>query len=121
MPVLCWSSFSRHMPASLALAVRALTAAAAPPFSDIALARAASASAIKLSKLPACSRPLRQLLADEWQAALPAVQLLVFRCVLRVLRRPRCGDWPYNRPPHTPRQRTCRVQALERRLHGEGF
>ena len=33
----------------LALAVRALTAAAAPPFSDIALARAASASAIKLS------------------------------------------------------------------------
>ena len=49
LPVLCWSSFSRHMPASLAFAVRALTAAAAPPFSDIALARAASASAIKLS------------------------------------------------------------------------
>src|SRR5690242_17150290 len=37
------------MPASLAFAVSALTAAAAPPFSDIALARAASASAIRLS------------------------------------------------------------------------
>src|SRR5262249_13880638 len=37
------------LPASLALAVSALTAAAEPPFSDIALARAASASAIRLS------------------------------------------------------------------------
>jgi hypothetical protein len=36
------------MPASLALAVRALTAAADPPFSDIALTRAASASAISV-------------------------------------------------------------------------
>ena len=35
LPVLCWSTFSRHMPASLAFAVSALTAAAEPPFSDI--------------------------------------------------------------------------------------
>src|SRR6516225_12265955 len=117
LPVLCWSTFSRHMPASFAFAVRALTAAAAPPFSDIALARAASASAIKLS-IVTCRLP-RQLLADEWQAALPAVQLLVFRCVVRVLRRPRCADWLYNRPPHTPHLQTRRVRALERRLHGE--
>src|SRR5262249_3863286 len=37
------------MPASLALAVSAFTAAAAPPFSAIALTRAASASAMRLS------------------------------------------------------------------------
>ena len=48
-PVLCWSIFSRHIPASLAFAIRALTAAAEPPFSDIAFVQAASASAIKLS------------------------------------------------------------------------
>jgi hypothetical protein len=29
--------------------------------------------------------------------------------------------WPSIRPQHTPHSQTCRVQALERRLHGEGF
>ena len=43
--------FSRHMPLNFAFAITALTAAEAPPFSAIALARAASTSAIKLSSV----------------------------------------------------------------------
>jgi hypothetical protein len=48
-PVLCWSTFSRHRPASLALVCTAEMAADAPPFSAIAFNRASSLSPMSRS------------------------------------------------------------------------
>jgi hypothetical protein len=50
LPVTCCSALSRHIPVNLAFTVSAQPAAA-PPFSDMALARAATASAIRHSML----------------------------------------------------------------------
>jgi hypothetical protein len=112
-PVLCCSTFSLHMPASLALAVEAATAAEEPPFSAIALSRAASISAIRLSIVTF------GLLVDSKLLFLQ----LSYSCsdALCELTWTHCAGAACSRPPHTLQRSTSHGKALERTLHAGGW